>query len=131
MIDTKKGILYRLGNLPLSTISEEKGSEMESIQESVTETVIEDVTPSIEENKGVISIEEKEGEEKESTEPVEEESLPDDKKEEMIMETKPTELIELAVAPRESVVRYIFLIVLTLVLSGILVIWKREYYLTK
>lgn len=94
--------------MPLSTVSEEKGPETEIAQEPAAETESEEPTPSVEEEKKEVA-EEKEEEEKEES--IEEESLPDDKKEETVMETKPTELIELASAPRENVIGFDFVLI--------------------
>lgn len=141
-IDTKKGVLYKLENLPLTNQPEEKGVEpaQEVEQEEIREE--EPVPESAEEKpeetapaepaepselagpqpeseqkpeeegdqKEQPAPELKEGEDKPENEEMEvtaepaEESLPDDKKDEVI-ESKPTELVELAVLPRENIIR--------------------------
>ena len=127
LVDTKKGVLYKLENLPITYQPEEKG--VESIQEEVVENVenVESTesaepaesaesanssnstepaqkTETTQREEPAAAEDKPENEEMEvSAEPAEE-SLPDDKKDE-VMEAKPTELVELAVLPRENVVR--------------------------
>ena len=133
LVDTKRGVLYKLENLPITYQPEEKG--VESIQEEVVEngengennengestesaepaesaesanssnsTEPAQETEATQREEPAAAEDKPENEEMEvSAEPAEE-SLPDDKKDE-VMEAKPTELVELAVLPRENVVR--------------------------
>ena len=97
--------MYKLGNLPISALSEEKSSEHEVTQvveenseiptaEQQSEVTVENEQKS-EESETKENVEERVGDESEQPiESTEVESLPDVKKEEEKIEVKPTELIE-------------------------------------
>ena len=106
-LDTKKGILYHLGNLPLSHLSEEKEQDRD----------IEDAEPSEKQQADVpgesssepasatpkLPVEEGDTKKEEETISDETECIPDDKKEVPVV-SKPTELSILSTAPRDNVV---------------------------
>lgn len=99
-LDTKKGVLYRLGNLPQSHLSEGKDpdSEQVPVPKEVPSSVPADAQPE--------NIEEGDAKEESqiAAETLEtEESIPDDKHEIATAEAPP-ELIALGSAPRENIV---------------------------
>lgn len=102
-LDTKKGALYRLNNLPCTHASEEKEPESDNAQEAPKQAEVsgengekvEGAAKSVDEGDG-------KKEEKESVE--EEESLADDKKNAVPVTQGPTELTLLCSAPRENVI---------------------------
>lgn len=106
-IDTKKGVLYRLNNLPSTHASEEKEPESDNAKEGETQPPA-SVDAGERTDVPDKSVEEGDGkkEEKESIE--EEESIADDKKNEEVLTQNPTELSVLCTAPRDNVITYRF-----------------------
>ena len=106
-LDTKKGILYHLGNLPLSHLSEEKEQERDIEEEEPSEKQQTDAAgeSTSEATSATPKLPVEEGDTKKEEETISEETecIPDDKKEVPVV-SKPTELSILSTAPRDNVV---------------------------
>ena len=106
-LDTKKGILYHLGNLPLSHLSEEKEQERDIEEEEPSEKQQTDAagesTSEAPSATPKLPVEEGDTKKEEETISEETECIPDDKKEVPVV-SKPTELSILSTAPRDNVV---------------------------
>lgn len=107
-LDTKKGVLYRLENLSFSQVSEEKDSDSKAIVEPIAPKEVLASVPSGDKEEPKEDTTKEEGDEKEEEEVTEaqedRECIPDDKKDLPVVEEKPTELTELATAPRDNII---------------------------